>query len=126
MEEKIIHKDLSYRVIGACFEVYNGEGQGFLEGVYQECLEIELTEQSIAFEAQKPLKIYYKGHELKQTYIPDFIIEEKIILEIKAVKTIADEHRAQVLNYLKASGYRLGILVNFGHTGSLQSERIVN
>ncbi|MEQ1828127.1 MAG: GxxExxY protein [Pirellula sp.] len=122
---EIIYKEESYRIIGACFEVYKEMGCGFLEPVYQECLEIELALQSLAFKSQAELKLSYKGRPLNSKYIPDFILFDKIVLELKAVKELTDEHRAQVHNYLKASGYRLGLLVNFGHYPKLEYERIV-
>jgi GxxExxY protein len=122
----LIYEDLTYKIRGALFEVYKDKGCGFVEGVYQECLEIELEMQDISFVAQYPLKLSYKGRPLKQKFIPDFIINEKIIVEIKATKDITDEYRAQVQNYLKATGYKLALLVNFGHYPQLQIERIAN
>lgn len=122
---EIIYKEESYRIIGACFEVYKEMGCGFVEPVYQECLEIELGLQSLPFKPQNELTLAYKGRRLHGKYIPDFILYDKIVLEIKAVKELADEHRAQVHNYLKATGYRLGLLVNFGHYPKLEYERIV-
>ncbi len=123
---KLIYEDLSYKIRGALFEVYKEKGCGFLEDVYQECLEIELGMQEISFDAQYPLKLSYKGRPLKKRYIPDFIIAGKVIVEIKAVRELTDEHRAQLQNYLKATGYKLGLLVNFGHHPQVQIERIVN
>jgi GxxExxY protein len=122
---ELIHKVESYKVMGASFEVYRSMGCGFLESVYQECLEMEFVSQAIPFLPQVGLAISYKGHQLKQTYIPDFLLFDKIILEIKAMKSLADEHRAQVHNYLKATGFRLGLLINFGHYPHLEYERIV-
>jgi len=124
-EESIIYKAESYRIIGACFEVYKEKGCGFVEPVYQECLELELGFQQVPFQPQASLKSTYKGRELKQRYVHDFICFGKIIIEIKAVSDLADEHRVQVHNYLKATGYRLGLLVNFGHYPKIQYERIV-
>lgn len=123
--DKIIYKDECYKIIGACFEVYNEKGSGFTEPVYQECLEIELGMQSIPFEAQAHLPLSYKGRPLRQRFQPDFLCMGMIILEIKAVSAIADEHRSQVLNYLNATGHKLGLLVNFGHHGKLEWERLV-
>ena len=111
--------------MGAMFEVYKEMGCGFLEPVYQECVELELADTSIPFVPQVQLKLKYKHHQLKSRYVPDVICYEKIVLELKAVKEFTDEHRAQVHNYLKASGYRLGIIANFGHYPKLQYERIV-
>ena len=116
----------TYAVLGACFEVCNEKGCGFLEPVYQECLEIELTLRDVPFKAQQKLNLTFKGHALRQTYEPDFICFGKVIVEIKAVSHLADEHRAQLINYLKATGYKVGLLVNFGHFPKLEYERIVN
>jgi GxxExxY protein len=91
-------------------EVYRTMGNGFLEAVYQECLDLEFRKRGIAFESQKTLTLSYHGQRLKQIYKPDFVCYEKIIVEIKAIRKLADEHRAQVVNYLKATGYELGIL----------------
>jgi GxxExxY protein len=125
MESNIIYKEESYRVIGACFEVYREKGCGFVEPVYQECLEFELGLQQIPFQPQVELSLSYKGRPLKQRYVPDFICFGRIILEIKAVSELNDEHRAQVHNYLRATGYKLGLLVNFGHYPGVEHERIV-
>ena len=122
---EIIHADECYKIIGACFEVYKEKGCGFLEAVFQECLELELGLQAIPFVAQREMPLAYKGRPLKQTYKANFVCHEKIIVEIKAVSALADEHRAQVINYLNATGLRLGLLVNFGHFPKLEWERIV-
>jgi GxxExxY protein len=120
---ELLYEKESYAILGACFEVYKEKGSGFVEPVYQESLELELEFQHIPFAAQAPLSLTYKGRELKQRYIPDFTCYEKIILEIKAVSQLTDDHRAQLLNYLKATGYRVGLLVNFGHYPKLEYER---
>src|SRR5262249_16771169 len=122
---EIIYKEESYRIIGACFEVYKVLGCGFLEEVYQEALEIELDLRGIPFRPQVGLSLDSKGRRLKKEYVPDFICFDKVILEIKAMKSLDDAHRAQVHNYLRATGHRLGLLVNFGHYPQIQSERIV-
>ena len=121
----IIHAAESYQTIGACFEVYKEKGCGFLEAVFQECLELELRLQRISFETQKVIPLTYKGHPMVQTYKADLVCYGKVLVELKAVSELADEHRAQVLNYLHATGFRLGLLVNFGHYPKLQWERIV-
>ena len=121
---EIVFKEESYRIMGACFEVYKEKGCGFLESVYQECLELEMTDQGIPYAAQQKLLLSYKGRPLKQTYEPDFSCFDKIVVEIKAVSKLTDEHRAQVQNYLRATGHRLGLLVNFGHYPKVESERI--
>ena len=112
--EKILFKEESYALQGAIFEVYREMGCGFLESVYQECLEKELSKRVIPFVAQQELQLTYKGEPLQQTYRPDLICYGQIIVELKAVKDIAPEHKAQVINYLKATGMKLGLLVNFG------------
>ena len=122
---RILYREESYKIMGACFEVYKEMGSGFLETVYQECLEIELTERGIPFVAQRELLIRYKGRPLKQTYKPDFVCYGKIVVELKALSNLAGEHDAQVWNYLKATGLRLGLLVNFGHYPLLEHNRII-
>lgn len=122
---ELIYKDESYAIMGACFEVYKEMGPGFVEPVYQECLELELASRSIPFCAQQPLALDYKGTPLKHGYIPDLVCYDKIIVELKAVTSLTDEHRAQVFNYLRATGYRLGLIVNFSHHPQVQHERIV-
>jgi GxxExxY protein len=119
----LVYAEEPYRLRGACFEVYKEKGCGFLEAVFQECLELELAAQDIPFTAHPSLRLSYKGFSLKQTYSPDFICFGKIVLEIKAVTSLADEHRAQVHNYLRATGHRLGLLVNFWHFPKLELER---
>ena len=123
--EKVLYKQESYDIQGAIFEVYRELGSGFLEAVYQECLEKEFKARGIPFLAQQPLSLAYKGEILIQTYQPDFICHDKIIVELKAVKALAAEHRAQAINYLKATGLRLALLVNFGHYPQAEIERLV-
>ena len=125
MNTNLLYENESYKILGACFEVYREKGCGFLEPVYQECMEIELRLQDIPFVAQRPLALEYKGTPLRSKYEPDFVCFDKIILELKAVTDLTDEHRAQVQNYLKATGLKLGLLVNFGHYPKAQIERIV-
>ncbi len=125
MKTSLLYEAASYQILGACFEVYREKGCGFLEPVYQECMEIELGLRGVPFTPQKSLALEYKGCPLRAKYEPDFICDEKIILELKAVSELADEHRAQVHNYLKATGLKLGLLVNFGHYPKVQFERIV-
>ncbi|WP_282780926.1 GxxExxY protein [Phaeodactylibacter xiamenensis] len=124
-QEGLLYEEESYRIRGAVFEVYREMGAGFLEAVYQECLEKELRSQQIPFIAQPALDLFYKQEKLDTTYRPDLICYGKIIVELKAVKEIADEHRAQLHNYLKATGFRLGFLVNFGHYPKATIERII-
>ena len=122
---ELIYPDESYAIRGACFEVYKNKGCGFLESVYQESLEIELGLQGVEFVPQPRLQLEYKGHKLRSEFVPDFVCWGKIIVEIKAVSELSDEHRAQVHNYLKATGFKLGFLVNFGQAHGVKIERIV-
>jgi GxxExxY protein len=109
----LLYKDECYRIQGCVFEVNKKLGSGFLEAVYQEAMEIEFLKAKIPFESQKILQIMYDGIPLKQYYQADFVCFEKILIELKAVRTIVNEHKAQVLNYLTATGLKLGLLVNF-------------
>ena len=120
---EIIHKELSYAIIGAAMEVHRILGPGFLEAVYQAALAHELTLRGIRFEQFKRLPVYYKG-VLVGDYEADFVIEDKIILEIKAVSQFHPKHEAQAINYLTATGFHLAILLNFG-ADSLQHQRVV-
>ena len=122
---KILFKDEAYAVQGAVFAVYRELGCGFLEAVYQECLERELISLGIPFKSQKELRLSYKGEVLNLTYKPDLVCYGNNIVELKAVKVIEDIHRTQVFNYLKATGLRLGLLVNFGHYPKATVIRIV-
>jgi GxxExxY protein len=114
-----------FRIQGATFEVNRHMGSGFLESVYQECLAMEFTARQIPFVAQPSLALAYKGQALKQTYQADFVCFERIIIELKAVRELAPEHRAQVINYLNATGFKLGLLVNFGSAPKARIERLV-
>ena len=119
-------KEETYRILGACFEVYNEMGSGFLEPVYQECLELELRLQGIQFERQIILELEYKGHKLEKKYQPDLICFGNVVVELKAVSNLASEHEAQLLNYMNAGGFEVGLLVNFGHYPKLEYTRLVN
>jgi len=110
---EILFKEESYAIVGACFNVYKDKGCGFLEPVYQECCEIEFAFQAIPFLSQSELELTYRGQILRQRYKPDFICFQKIIVELKASSALADEHRAQLLNYLHSTQMRLGLLVNY-------------
>jgi GxxExxY protein len=124
-KDRLIYEEETFAIRGAAFDVYKEMSNGFLESVYQECLEKELTAREIPFVAQPELKLAYKDELLQQAYKPDLICYGKIIVELKAAKDISDEHRAQVINYLKATGLKLGIVVNFGHFPKVQIERFI-
>jgi GxxExxY protein len=121
---EIIYKEESYAIVGACFEVYNEKGCGFLEAVYQECLGIEFEYQKIPAIGKPSLTLSYRGRTLTQAYQADYVCFGKLIVELKTVSALVDEHRAQLLNYLHATGFELGLLVNFGHYPKLEYERI--
>jgi len=113
MNNHILYQEESYKIIGACFDVYKNMGPGFLESVYQECLEEVFKEQNIPYTSKTKLTLNFKNKELNQFYEADFICYDSIIIEIKSVKKLDDAHRAQTINYLKSTGLKLGLLVNF-------------
>jgi len=123
---EIIYKEESYKIVGACFEVYKQKGCGFLEHVYQECLKFEFEIQETPFIFEPKIQLEYKGRLLEQYFKPDFVCFGKIIVELKAVANLIDEHRAQTLNYLNATNFELALLVNFGHHPKLEYERFGN
>ena len=124
--EPLIHETESYDIRGAIFEVYSILGSGYLEEVYQNALEEEFTLRGIPFEAKKRIDVIYKGRNCGNYYSPDFICYDKIIVEIKAVESIHEKHKAQLMNYLKATGYKVGFLVNFGSYPKVSIYRVVN
>ena len=121
----LLHEKETYSVIGAAMDVHSELGYGFLEAVYQEALEYEFKARKIPYERELPLKIYYKGNSLKKYYIADFICDNKFIIEVKTVSSINSDHNAQLLNYLKATGLKLGLILNFGKH-NLEHKRIIN
>ena len=124
-QKELLYGDESYLIRGAVFEVYREMGCGFLEAVYQECLQREFCKQGIQFVSQAELILFYKQEKLQQIYKADFICYGKIIVELKAAKELTNEHRAQLHNYLKATGISLGFLVNFGHYPKAIIESVV-
>ena len=124
MKEAYIFKKECYEIIGSCMEVHSELGCGFLEAIYQEALELSFMDFEIPFEREVQLDVFYKGRELNKKYFADFICFDEVIVELKAVNALADVHYAQVLNYLKATGKRVGLLVNFG-AKSLQYKRVI-
>lgn len=124
MDTNIIYKEESYLIIGKCMEVYNGLGHGFLEIVYKDALELVFKQDGIFYEREKPYEVYFREILLPHKFYADFVVFDKIILEIKCVTFLIDEHIAQTINYLKVTGNKLGLLVNFGR-GKLEYKRLV-
>ena len=122
---ELIYKKESFEIVGAAIQVHRTLGPGFSEPIYQESLEIELAHRKIPNEPQKRMSILYRSKELESYFKPDFVCYDKIIVEIKALKKISDLEFSQTLNYLKISGFRLGLLINFGSYGKLEWKRIV-
>lgn len=123
--EDLLYRDEVYRIIGAAIEVHKHLGSGFLEAIYQESLEIEFTTQTIPFVPQKELQVFYKDKLLKKEYYADFVCYDKIIVEIKALNHLTGLEQSQLINYLKVTGLRLGLLINFGSVGKLEWKRII-
>jgi GxxExxY protein len=122
---ELLYKEEVFAIIGAAIEAHRELGSGFLEAVYQEALEIELESRKIPFESRKELVITYKDRQLRKAYEADLVCFEKIIVELKALDKLSGKEEAQVLNYLRASGLRVGLLVNFGSHGRLEWQRYV-
>ena len=122
-ESDLLHADLTRAIIGAAMEVHRTLGAGFLEAVYEDALAVEFGMQGIRYEKQKPLCVFYKGHKVRD-YICDFLVEEKVLVELKAIKTITATEESQLLNYLKGTGLQLGLLINFG-ASSLKYKRFI-
>lgn len=119
MIEEYLHKELTDRVIGCSFKVHKELGAGFLEKVYQNALAIELKEAGIFFEQECPLNVSYRGFIVGE-YVPDFIIDRKVIVELKAVSMLSSPHEVQLVNYLKATGLNIGLLINFGKSVAIK------
>ena len=122
---QLILKDEVYAIAGAAIEVHRELGPGLLESVYQEAMKLELSARSVPFEAEKPISIEYKGQRLSQKYFADLVCFEQIIVELKALSRLSGSEQAQVLNYLKATGFKVGVLINFGSRGKLEWKRFV-
>ena len=120
----LLYEQESYKIIGACIEVHNELGCGFLEGVYQEALEIEFINRGIPFEREREIFIYYKNREINKNYKADFICYNRVLLELKALNYITAEHESQIINYLKATKLKVGFLINFGEK-SLRYKRFI-
>ena len=120
----LIYKEESYAIVGAAMSVHGELGYGFFEAVYQEALEKEFAIKNIPYKREVLLPIYYKGTLLSKYYIADFVCYDKIIVELKSVSSLTPDHKSQVINYLKAVKFELGILINFGEA-KLKYERII-
>ena len=125
-EEFYPYRKETEKILGCVFAVSNNMGHGFLESVYQKCLEIEFRDAHIPFESQKELAVYYKGENLGLKFKADIIVDNTIILELKAKDRIKTEDEAQIIHYLKATGYPLGLLINFGHKRKVEYKRFIN
>lgn len=121
---ELILKQEAFNIVGICMEVHNQLGHGFLEIVYKDALELEFRKAGIPYEREKEYKVHYKGHTLPHKFYADFVVYDAIILEVKGVTALSDEFTAQCINYLKVSGNRLALLVNFGNI-RLQYKRII-
>ena len=122
---ELLFKEEVYAIIGAAIEVHKELRPGFLEAVYHEAMEIELTSRNIPFESYKKLLIRFKEFQLKKEYEADFVCYDKIIVEIKALDVVAGKEEAQLLHYLKTTGFRIGLLINFGSVGALEWKRYI-
>ena len=123
-DDGFLYKDLTYKIIGIAMEIHRELQSGFLEAVYEEVMSKELKKAKIPFENQVRIDIYYKGEKLDKQYQADFIIDKKVLVELKGISKITDIERAQVINYLKATGLKVGLIINFGGK-SLEWERVV-
>ena len=124
MNNNILYKEECYKIIGACMNVHKELGPGFLEAVYQESLAIEFLDQGVPFEKEKEIRIFFKDKILDKCYKADFLCFDKIIVELKALSELSNDHISQLLHYLKATKLRVGLLVNFGST-SLVYKRLI-
>jgi GxxExxY protein len=122
---ELILKDEVFAVVGTAMEVYNELGSGFLEAVYQEAMEIELLNRHIPFESQKKLQIQYKDKKLNKKYVADLICYNSVLIELKAVEKLSGKEESQIINYLKATGIKVGVLINFGSKNKLEWKRFV-
>ncbi len=122
---ELLFKDEVYAIVGAAMEAYNQLGPGFLEAVYQEALELEMEERGIPFHPQQELNILYKGRKLKKTYITDFLAYDKIMVEIKALDHLTSNEVSQLINQMKATSCKVGVLINFGHDDTLEWRRYI-
>ncbi len=123
--ERYLHKEISERIIKCFYTVYNTLGFGFLEKVYENAMMIELTKNGLYTEKQKPIKVFYENNIVGE-YFADIIVENSIILELKAAECIVEEHEYQLINYLKATNIEIGLLLNFGKTPEIRRKIFTN
>jgi GxxExxY protein len=123
--ERIVYKDEGYRLMGAAFEVYNQLGYGMAEEIYQQCLEIELELCQIPFVTKHELTLTYKGRQIEKRYIPDLFVFDAIVVELKAVKELIEDHEAQLFNYMRIAHQPVGYLINFGKKSELEWKRFI-
>jgi GxxExxY protein len=123
--EELLFRNEVYEIIGCAIEVHRILGSGFLEAVYQEALEFELRQKEIPYTANKPLVVTYKGIRLRKEFVADFVCKDIILLEIKALDGLTGREEAQVINHLKVSNFRIGLLINFGSIRKLEWKRII-
>ena len=126
MKDTVLYSEEVYAIQGAIFAVYKEMGNAWHEEVYQQCLERELSLRGIPFDTKKELRIFYKGEPIEKTYIPDLICYNKIIVELKTVDHLNNEHKGQLLNYLRITGMTLGLLINFRSYSRVEIIRLVN
>jgi GxxExxY protein len=120
-----IYKDEGYKLMGAAFEVYNEQGYGLAEEIYQESLEMELEARSAPYQSKHELLCFYKGRQLRKRYVPDLFVFGCLVVELKAVTALGPEHEAQLINYLRLTRQPVGYLINFGHKDTLEWKRII-
>ena len=125
MKEDAIFQQEGYDLMGAAFEVYNQMGWGLTEDIYQECIEIELRNRGISFDAQVRLELFFKETRLTKFFVPDLLVSEEILIELKAVKEINKDHEKQLFNYLRITGKPVGYLINFGHPKKHEWKRFI-
>ena len=123
-ESDLLYAELTRQIIGSAMEVHSTLGSGFLEAVYEDALAVEFTMRGIPFEKQKDLTVFYKGYKVRE-YICDYLVDNKVLVELKAIKNLTAIEEAQLLNYLKGTGFKLGLLINFGNS-SLKYKRLIN
>lgn len=123
--QELLYRDEVYAIVGAAMEVHDVLGNGFLEAVYHAALKVELTVRQIPFVSEMALPVFYKGQRLNAEYRADLVCYDKVIVELKALEKLSGKEEGQILNYLKATGLRVGVIINFGSRGKLEWRRLV-